>query len=106
MRLPQDDWTQKKEPWAPPDAGEQVTYAIRAFAEGKANDGQQKLVWDWLNYITGAGERWQDLSFRPGGDDGRRLTDFAEGKRFVGIQMRKHLHPALTPPPKPEPTKK
>lgn len=102
---PQDAWLPKREPWDIPDAGEQVTYAIRAFHDGKANEGQQKLVWDWINYITGAGERWQDLSFRPGGEEGRRLTDFAEGKRWVGIHLRRHLSSALTPRPKPEPTK-
>lgn len=93
---PQDTWLPKKEPWQPHDAGELVTYAIRAFAAGKASDSQQRLLWDWLGYITGTGDAWSDLSFRPG-EDGRRQTDFAEGKRWVGLQMRKHLHPAMTP---------
>lgn len=29
----------------------------------------------------------RDLSYRPGGEEGRRDTDFAEGKRFVGLQI-------------------
>lgn len=29
------------------------------------------------------------MSFRPGGDDGKRETDFAEGRRFVGNQIIK-----------------
>lgn len=74
-----------------------VVYAIRALHDGKATDSQQKLVWDWLMYVTGQ----DDISFRPG-EDGRRETDFAEGKRFVGQQIRKMLDPALTPRPKTE----
>lgn len=103
-KLPQDTWLHKADVWAIPDAGEQVTYAIRALAEGKANEGQQRLVWDWLSYVTMTGY-WTDNSFRPGGEDGRRSTDFAEGRRFVGVHLRRHLGPALTPRPKPEPTK-
>ena len=38
-----------------------------------------------------------DLSYRPDSD---RNTAFAEGKRFVGMMLRKLLHPALTPEPK------
>ena len=101
MKLPQDDWLPKPLPWDPPNAGEQVVYAVRAFAQGKATDHQQRLLWEWLGYVTGTGDAWSDLSFRPGGEEGRRHTDFAEGKRFVGLQLRKQLHPSQTPLPKP-----
>ena len=101
MSRPEDTWRPKQNPWDPPDGGEAVVYAIRALADGKANDGQQKLIWNWLGYITGTGDSFADLSFRPG-EDGRRNTDFAEGKRFVGLQIPKQLHPALTPKPKPD----
>lgn len=33
----------------------------------------------------------RDLSFRPGGAEGERETSFAEGKRFVGLQIGKLL---------------
>lgn len=89
-------WRPKKDPWLPPDYDNSVTYAVRAFANGEANDGQQKLVWSWLMYVTGAGDEFADLSFRPGAD-GQRSTDMAEGKRFVGLQFRKQLHEATTP---------
>jgi len=90
-------WRPKCDPWMPPDYDDGVVYAVRALGEGKANDGQQKLLWDWLMYVTAASEAWADLSFRPGGPESERATAFAEGKRFVGLQMRKMLHPALTP---------
>jgi len=95
-------WLPKEQPWFPVDYDEQVIWAIRAFADGKANAGQQKTCWDWLMYLTGAVEQYADLSFRPG-PEGVRATDFAEGKRFVGLQVRKMLADALTPPTTAEP---
>ena len=29
------------------------------------------------------------MTFWPGAEDGRRATDFAEGKRWVGVQLRR-----------------
>lgn len=77
-------------PHAPAEYDEAVIMAVRAFDGGKASEGQQKLVRDWLlNAVC----RVEDMSFRVGGEDGRRLTDFAEGKRYVANQYRKMLHP-------------
>lgn len=90
------NWRPKKEPWLPPDHDESSIYAIRALATGTANDGQQKLAWNYLMYVTGASEEYADLSFRPG-PTGERDTVFAEGKRFVGLMLRKLLRPELTP---------
>lgn len=89
-------WLPKKEPHDPPDYDEDVVYAVRAVSLGSANEGQQKLFWTWLMYVTKASEEFQDMSYRPG-ETGVRAMDFAEGKRFVGMQVRKMLHPALTP---------
>lgn len=89
-------WRPKKDPWLPPDHDESSIYAIRALANGTANDGQQKTAWAYLMYLTGAAEEFADLSYRPG-PEGRRDTDFAEGKRFVGLQIRKLLRPEYTP---------
>lgn len=91
-------WKPKKDPWNPPDYDDEVVYAIRAMNTGTASDGQQKLAWSWLMYVTGAGDEFADMSFRPG-PTGERDTVFAEGKRFVGLQMRKMLHPSVTPQP-------
>ncbi len=88
----------------PPDYDDGVIYAIRAFKEGKANEGQQQHLWRWLSYVCAADD-YQDLSFRPGGEEGRRATDFAEGKRFVFQQIKKLLNPTYTPKkPTPKPT--
>ena len=87
-------WRPKKDPWLPPDHDEAVIYAFRAFVAGEANAGQQKLLADYLKYITGL----DDLSYRPGSE---RDSAFAEGKRFVGLELFKLLHPLLTPGQKP-----
>jgi len=94
-------WRPKKEPWMPVDYDDDVIYAVRAVEKGIASPSQQKLFWDWIMYVTGAGEQFQDISFRPGAD-GVRATDFAEGRRFIGQQVRKMLRPELTPKPKEE----
>jgi hypothetical protein len=90
------NWLPKRDPWAPPDHDDQVIWAWRAFAKGEATQSQQLTVRDYLMYLTGASEEFQDLSFRPG-EEGRRATDFAEGKRFVGVMLRKLARPELTP---------
>lgn len=91
------DWKPKKQPWDAPDYDDDVIYAIRALSAGTAHPHQQQLAWEWFQYITTAGEMYADLSFRPG-PDGQRATDFAEGKRWVGMQVRKMLYPGLTKP--------
>ncbi len=60
--------------------------ALQAVAKGTANEGQQQRAWD---YILRALCETDRMSFWPGGDDGRRASDFAEGKRWVGIQLKR-----------------
>ena len=90
------DWKAKVKPYEPADYDEDVIYAVRALSAGTALPHQQKVAWDWLMYVTGTGD-FQELSFRPGGAEGTRETDFAEGKRFVGLQVLKMLHSMVTP---------
>lgn len=78
------------DPHKPASYDEGVIMAVRAFSEGVANDGQQKLVWGWLLHEVCQVE---GMSYRAGGIEGQRATDFAEGKRFVANQLRKMLHP-------------
>lgn len=92
----QHNWLPKKEPWQPHDYDEATVYALRAFASGEANAYQQKLVWDYVMYLTAASPEFADLAFRPGAD-GQRATDFALGKNFIGLQLRKLLREELTP---------
>lgn len=101
------EWKSKANPWEPADYDENVTYAIRALHTGTANAAQQKTFWQWFQYACGS----DDISFRDDAHGGQRATDFAEGKRFMGQQIRKHLHPAMTPPamnavPQPKTAKK
>ena len=91
------NWLPKKNPHDPPDHDPDVIFAIRAWANGTANEGQQKMAWAYVMYVTKATDEFQDLSYRPGDQE---ATTFAEGKRFVGMMLRKLLHPALTPEPK------
>lgn len=76
----------KKEPgrpWHPAPYDEFVAASVRSLFEGKASEGQQKRFVDWLLFeVCGV----RDLSFRP---DSERDTSFAEGKRFVGLQVVK-----------------
>lgn len=87
-------WKPKKDPWHPLDYDDRVIYAVRALEQGTASMPQQRIIWRYLMYATGADE----MSFRPGGPDGVRDTDFALGRQFVGHSFKKMLHPELTPP--------
>lgn len=68
-------------PYDPADA-----YALKALQRGEANEGQQKRALAWIiNQCAGT----YDLSFRP---ENPHETSFAEGKRFVGLQIVKLLN--------------
>lgn len=67
---------------------ESTVMAIRALAEGKATEGQQKAALDWI--ITKACNLY-DMSFRMPEDGGESATNFHEGRRFAGSQIVKML---------------
>jgi hypothetical protein len=76
--------------------GPAIVAAVKALAEGKARDDQQKIV---LNYIIDNLAGTYDLSYRPDVDGGARDTAFAEGRRFVGLELRRIIstpHEILT----------
>lgn len=75
-------------PWVPADYDIADAGAIQALGRGDATPEQQKRALKWL--IEKACGTY-DLSYRPG-EEGRRDTDFAEGKRFVGSQVVKMLN--------------
>lgn len=75
----------KLEPWLPssweiPDAA-----AIQALQRGDASSEQQRHA---LTFIVNTLAATYDVSFRTG-VDGDRVTAFAEGKRWVGLQIVK-----------------
>lgn len=61
-------------------------YAFKALAAGNASEAQQRRALAWL--INDAA-RTYDVSFSPASD---RETSFAEGRRFVGLQVVKLLN--------------
>lgn len=84
--------TQPTAPWHLPPIGKQSggddadVFAVQALAKGIANEGQQRRAWNLIVRVLCETDR---QSFWPGGEDGRRATDFAEGKRWVGLQLRR-----------------
>lgn len=60
--------------------------AIRALSEGGADEHQQRLILPFIQRVICRAEM---SSYCPGGDDGRRATDFSEGKRWVWLQLRR-----------------
>jgi hypothetical protein len=69
--------------WDKADAG-----ALQAVGNGTASPEQQTRALRWIMESAGG---LYDLSYRPGGTDGERDTCFAEGRRFVGLQIVKLL---------------
>jgi len=69
------------DPYIPVPPSASVTMAIKALAAGNAHGEQQMMALIWIiNELCGT----YDLSYRPASD---RDTAFAEGKRFVGLQL-------------------
>ena len=85
------------QPWHPPAYEDYDVRALQALAAGNASDRQQQRALQW---IIEAAAGTYDMSYRPGGEDGRRDTDFAEGRRFVGLQIVKLLKLIPAKPPK------
>ena len=67
----------------PPEYSPVVATAFQALARGDADARLQRIALDWL--IEKAAMTY-DLSFSP---EGERATSFAEGRRFVGLQVIK-----------------
>lgn len=75
-------------PWMPPRYELADVSALQALQRGEASAEQQRRALKWL---IGPACGAYDMSYRPG-EDGRRDTDFAEGRRFVGLQIVKLLN--------------
>lgn len=62
--------------------------AIRALGDGTADEYQQRAALEFIcKRLCGEGT----MSFWPGAEDGRRATDFAEGRQWPAIQLRRIL---------------
>lgn len=73
-------------PWEPAAYEKADVIAIQALNEGRADAHEQRRALEWI--IDKASNAY-DMSFRPGGEEGSRDTDFAEGRRYVGNQIVK-----------------
>lgn len=78
-----------RDPTKPPDYDSNDIAAFKALEAGAASPEQQKRALRWT--LVGAADLY-GLSYRNGGEDGRRATDFAEGRRFVGAQIVKMVN--------------
>lgn len=67
-------------PWENADVS-----ALKALARGVANEGQQKRA---INYILGTLSGTYEHTYVPG-PGGERDTAFANGRRYVGLQIVK-----------------
>ena len=76
-------------PLNPPTLSSDLVYATKALVLGVADASQQTLFFNWL--IVECCKK-DDLSFRPGGPEGVRDTDLAEGKRFVALNVLRALN--------------
>lgn len=75
-------------PWKLPIVNDSEIFALQALERGTANAEQQKRAIACIELKICASHR---MSFYPGAEDGRRASDFAEGKRWVGVQLRRFL---------------
>jgi hypothetical protein len=55
--------------------------AVQAWAAGTATPDQQKRAYEWVMFH---GARVREVTFQP---DNAHATAFAEGRRFVGLQI-------------------
>jgi hypothetical protein len=76
----------KTAPWYPPSYEFADVSALKGLANGTASPEQQQRALKWI--IENACATYE-LSYRPTSD---RDTSFAEGRRFVGLQIVKALH--------------
>lgn len=80
------------QPHEPADYDEAIALAFKAQKAGVANEGQQLDVLAYIEYLTGTGA-FDDIAYRPGAAEAERASAFADGKRFVGLQIKKLLNP-------------
>jgi hypothetical protein len=77
-------------PWSAVDLAPHEVSAIKAISPG---------AFEALEKICGTDR----MSFTAGGEDGRRATDFAEGRRWVGNTLRQIREMKMPGPPKEQP---
>lgn len=79
------------EPWAAPEPTLAEVVAVKALFSGTAMEHQQKMA---IAYIVNKACGTYEDQFCPG-EDGRRNTDYALGKRRVGLHLVSLLNAPL-----------
>jgi hypothetical protein len=79
-------------PWDPTELEPHEISAIKSIAH------TMPIAWGALEKICGV----DAMEFTAGGEDGRRASDFAAGKRFVGRLLR-NIRDMKMPGPRPSP---
>lgn len=64
--------------------------ALNAVVDGRSTPDQAKLAIEW---VMREACRINDLSFKLGGLDGQRASDFASGRQYVGYMIRRAISP-------------
>lgn len=82
------------------DVPREAGRALKAFAEGAANEYQQQLAYRFILEVLCGVDR---LSFVPGRENPADLMIWREGRRFVGQQLRRIVATPMTDEPEPEP---
>lgn len=76
-------------PWSPAEFKKADAVALQSLVRGQAEERHQKRVLNWiLNNVC----ELHGLSFRPDDAGGTRASDFAEGKRWVALQICKLIN--------------
>lgn len=91
-RKPTKAKIQARAPWMPPEWEIPDAAAIKALEHGTATEDQQRRALDW---IIREACRTYDQTYYPG-PEGERDSDFAQGKRSVGLNIISLLHVDLT----------
>lgn len=76
-------------PWTPAPFTKAELVSMQNLVKGEATEGQQKRALEWI--LRSVCEL-NGLSFRPEEGGGARATDFAEGKRWVALQICKLIN--------------
>jgi hypothetical protein len=76
----------RHQPWHPPKFDRSDAMAMKAVATGTANESQQKQA---IEYIVGTLAITYDETYWA---DSERNSAFAQGRRFVGLQIVKMVN--------------
>lgn len=89
VKVRRPNLTPQAPPWEPLEPTLAEIAAVQALMRGDATDVQQRNFVQWLERTTGADE----MEFRAGGE---RESNFAAGKRFIGLQFRSLSRAVIT----------